>query len=229
MYEHDQFQILTRIFAFLSLRDRKEVRLTCKLWYNCSLRLSITNNEKFMFRAGSNLQDIAKVLMKPNFLQMNLRFEGLSLSLLPAHTWNVCGHRIHSLEFDDCKWNDEAIKDIIVHCVNMKRLKIDNWVYGVSIGNIFNSTRLFDELIEKNVQRTELHTFTMLNPVVHENVLEKIFTIYPCIKDFSTGSCLNLNSFTQFESLRFNLPSDPCLMKRCMEHQGLRFVQEIHY
>jgi len=193
IYEHDQFQVLTHIFAFLKLDDRKNVRLVCSSWYSCAISMSITKNEKFVFRTRFGIQDIAKFLLKPDLLVINLEFQGLPLSSLPADTWKWCGHRVQSLEFYDCRGNDETMKNIILHCVNMTSFKIDTTFCAAKFGNdkCFDAPRLMDELIRQGVKRTNLHTFEMFideDTYLPESalVLSKIFFIYPCIKHFST-------------------------------------------
>ena len=231
--------------------DRKNVRLVSRLWYDCSTCGYVTKREKFVFRTGFSIESIADVMLRrPNYSQLNLKFQGVSVKSLPIYTWQLCGQRIRTLEFYDCRWNDETIKNIIHHCENLTSFVVKTSLYEAkhNLGKILSAPHLLDGLIEKGIRRPKLHTFTMFigDGYLSKSVFRKILLIYPGIKHISTGMdslekisdhliaqsgifselIEYLSSITELHSLTVNLPTNDDWVKTLIARaeQGLRFV-----
>jgi len=203
------------------------------------MKASITKNEKFVFLSDFSTRDIAKILLKPDFPRVNLEFKELPIECLLGFTWKAWGHQVKSLKFDQCGWNDDIIKNVVLYCVNMASFKLYLWhdrAGGRNPHNSFCSPRVLDELIEEGVQRTELCTLATLimdKSVLSDSFVKKILLIYPHIQHFSAGTssygeyldlfgiekefvfptCLSL--CTQLRSLKYNFPANGSWMELC--------------
>ena len=217
------------IFASLSLKDRKNVRLTCRLWYECSVDPSITKNEKLIFGRLDSAKEIACILPKLHISVANLEFRHLMINDLSEDFWNSFGPAVHTLYFNDCYWNANTILNIIVCCDNLKNFRIKRRSSEMS----FPSPEMLDDLIAKGIRRPKLHTFTwFINEYyLPESVLQKIFIIFPNIKYFGTGAeSYDYNSYRstydeynfdecltptmQLDRLVFNMPTEGRWLKK---------------
>ena len=177
------FQVLTRIFEFLQLEDRKSVRLTCKLWNESSRRVSIVKNEKIVFRTNCGVPQIYEMLVNSNFTPMCVEFQVLRCDYFPADIWEMTGAKIRALHFHNCLLKDLTLENIIVHCVNLE--SIDIYDSGEFYDTLFSFNAL-DRLIEKNIQRPKLHTFSMSFKCksIRTDLFQKLLTVFPCIANF---------------------------------------------
>lgn len=187
---------MTRIFLYLPLKDRKNIRLACALWYHCCTRLSIVKNEKLVFRSGYSIQEITKLLTSRHYVNFNLEFQGMPVDTFPTVIWKNCGDKIISLDFHECKLSDKTIKNIIILCTNLKHFKFQTSYCAIDghIEHVFCSPKTLDELISNKIVRKSLVTFELFvdDPHLPSNIFRKIFQIYPCVKNFSTG-CLSFD------------------------------------
>lgn len=236
----DEFQILSQIFAFLSLVDRKTVRLVCRSWYACSISTNITEREKFVFRIDSMIVNVIEVMKRSNYKWLNLEFQGLVVSNIPASAWKACGERIRTLAFHSCGWQDETMKNIILYCENLRSFVVGSLLYNrwnnLDSSQIPYSPRLLKGLIRKGIQRPNLHTLSIFTDEeeLRESVLGKIFLIHPCIKHFCVRTRpyafvepdQRFSPVARLESLAYNLLTDGAWMEALVDktEQGLGFV-----
>ena len=199
-YTNNEFQVLSNVFYFMPLSDRKNVRLACRRWYHCSTRGFITENEKFVFRSAGQedmnryLEDITTCIFGSKLPLVNIEFQCIPLTNLPATTWSKCGHRIRALEFYCCGWNVQTLRDIIVHCVNLKTFAIFHHEIIDSI--TVNAARdLLRELADQGLERPQLRSFSMCTNGAEDvdNLLSDIPLVFTGIRKFRIARTMNFD------------------------------------
>ena len=92
--------------------------------------------------------------------------------ILPSTAWAKCGHWVCELKFHHCWWNEETLRDIIIHCMNLKGFAIleDSMYYwrvnySERMGHVTFTglpRNLLNGLVNRGIQRTEFNTFAVL-------------------------------------------------------------------
>ena len=193
-------EILPIIFKFLSLPDRRCVRLTCKIWNRACNHPSIIEREKFVFRPENN--DVMPLLSHCVHRCKNLRphfeFQGLSFRQLHSTWWKVCGNRLTSLVLYNCDVNSKTLESIIFYCANLCILSIR------SCEERTYSNDLLDRFIVRKIERPNLISLNLYAIDVSNEWYRKLFQIYPNIQTLSQESVVTrgmafptkLDSFT---------------------------------
>lgn len=183
-----RLQILTHIFKLLPLKDRKNIRLTCRQWNEACNHSDIIDCERFIFHFGydDDLKRIARFIVRCRTLRRDIEFLGLHLRTLPDTVWEQCGARIKSLFIRECTVNNRTIRNIILHCSNLKIFRVES---KDPKKKSFCSEYILDDLIKSKVERKNLFSFNLHSsyPISIEQY-QKILRIYPCIRTFGLGS-----------------------------------------
>lgn len=117
------FQILTEIFKFLDLRDRKSARLVCKKWNEILLQRVFRKRQVFYIPRWYNLRLVAAVLENCSYEKVALKFvlgKWDSSDSDPRYFWQTVGNKIESIYFDRCECDVESLPFIFKHCVNLE-------------------------------------------------------------------------------------------------------------
>lgn len=214
-------QILTEIFLYLELPDRKNVRSSCKSFYDACNRIPIISKEKLVLRGCYCIRDITKTLLLCQYLKLNLEFQGLLLFTLREEIWIRCGATIHSLTIHHCSVGEKVLKNVIIHCRNLKHLEM-RWHVCDSLKSMLSgleSMKPFEELIKENVIHNKLETFMVHidNKSIWASIIEKIFVIFPNLKTFGALYCCSkdhIRDDPQLDSTRpvifTSTPVDKC-------------------
>lgn len=187
------------IFAKLSSRDRKRIRLVCKLWYDASHR----KEPEFVVRNWRRLKNT-----EPPYKHIeNCGCQGLSLCFgpydaetLPTAIWEKIGTKIHTLNFTR-RIGNQIMKNVILLCDNLKTLRIDfRFQSQIGIDELFCSPETLESL---NVVRQKLETFQIcvdrnirnmyrnpfplsnVNNLKWKQIFEPFLKIYPNIVHYS--------------------------------------------
>lgn len=120
------FQILSYVFTYLTRYDKRNVRLTCSLWYRCCNHPSILNREKILVHAFN--VDYTSQMMKNldgnHIRPLNIEFQGVHLDRLPGRFWRNHGIYITRLELHKCVLSDKTAMKIIKSCTHMEHFKM---------------------------------------------------------------------------------------------------------
>ena len=130
---------------------------------------------------------------------MNLEFEDLCIDCLPVYAWISCGRRVQSLEFYDCRWSDQTIKNVVLNCVELVTFRIVtvSFIAESNLSSIFCSLKLLNDMIGKKVKRTQLRVFALcfadcyhrVSQHAIDTLLNKIFLIYPGMEYLTLKTC----------------------------------------
>lgn len=183
-----------QVFKFLPLEGRKNVRRTCRLWNEVCNHPIITKFEKFVFRTEQeDLRRLASYIVKCRKIRAHIEFQDLQVWKLSPIVWESHGERILSLHLYDCRITDSTIRNIILCCTNLTSLciQVPDFRYrdvNFVDSRVFCRELVLDELIERKIERRNLHTFQFFVPAhVPNDYFRKIFLIYLCIRTFGNG------------------------------------------
>lgn len=206
-------QILTEVFSYLELPDRKNVRLSCQSFYDACNQISIISQEKIVIRRKVDVQDITQTLLSCQYLRLDLEFEEHSLDQLPGKIWSHCGDKIYSLTFPWVSVEDEIVKNVITRCQNLKHLEV--WVCSREASyspqwmaeGVVKLMKTFEELVKQKIIHNQLECLTVYvdfncksdpsevfidDKSIWDSIIESIFVIFPKLKTLGTlCSCSN--------------------------------------
>lgn len=109
------FQILSYIFTFLPIEDRKNVRLVSQQWNECCNCPAIIRREKLVFRRAFLTHCINEFLQECQHLHPIVELHSEYLELLPGEVaWQLICEKVHSLTLtDECEVSSEMTKNIV--------------------------------------------------------------------------------------------------------------------
>lgn len=166
------FQMLLMIFKYLSVNDRKALKLVCKYWFEiCGLQ---SNDQVINCRGFYPLPDTYEFLNGVQSQLLNLTFNGV-LFTDDSSFWKINGPRIQAITFEDCQFDENIFGEIIYFCENLSHLSIKFtqlcYLSFPNLGRVSGSG-----LVRKNLQYLEICTSRSSIP---EDDLIQLFTIFP--------------------------------------------------
>lgn len=163
------------MFLFLSIKDKRNVRLTCSVWYDACNIIQIRQYEKMTIKAqlmGSEV--IFETLLKSKCKYFNIKFNDAQFSKQWASFWKVCGPRIHILKLVKCKFDKISLNEMQRSCQNLEYLVIHKCNDTLRlISNCKNR-----KIIQKNLISLKLKN----NSCLSDQCVIKLFELYPNIK-----------------------------------------------
>lgn len=178
----------------MPLVDRKNVRLTCHLWYDACNRKEVRETEKFVFHSGhvTALEKIGNRITHCNALCPNWEFQGVDFpkSLLVEglqQLWQHNRNHIRSLSIYCCGMSESAFEDIVVHSSNLTHFRASA-AYKFSFMICYSRFEaVLDRLIESKIQRRNLETLEFFVPDISREMAWKICRVFPCLRTFGLG------------------------------------------
>lgn len=113
------FQVLQKIFEFLTLSDRKNARLVCKSWFAVCNHEIFTKKEAYCIWHLNDFEMITDLLRKSGRKTLNLKFCCNRIDLSSLCFWSTCGEKIESLSFYECSFYKTMMPMILEICVNL--------------------------------------------------------------------------------------------------------------
>ena len=135
--------------------------------------------------------DAAKYFRKCELKHLEVQFSFCDLNKLPAIFWKKIGPTIYSLKLNVCQLGCKVMKNVILHCVNLKvlQVRLDDRV------DVNESFCLPSALKELNIVRRRLESFEIMGENHCKNKFEtwkQIFTalcrIFPNLVHFTSKS-----------------------------------------
>ena len=179
-------QIITLVIKHLPLSDRKNVRLTSSLLDDCSRHVSITKREKLVFPGGGTVScaAVGDLMIRTKSCCLNFEFRGRAevyINSIAFEVWKQCGERVRTVRCHETRITDLGSRVLIDIFVNCRNLEV--FILGPDHGYFGDSLKyVLDELIRLRVVRTELHTIKLYSGLIHIDLLQKLFTVFPNLK-----------------------------------------------
>lgn len=191
-------EIWSRIFEYLPVDDRKNVRLTCRRFYDIAKCASLLESEEHVFpgnvtiAAIGSLADSSRKIWNLKFVQVNLTADSGFLSFFRKQ-----GAGVRSLTFDQCPvMIPELIQFMIVNCANLRSFAMnidyerEERILSDYVLDDFNS------LCDDGIIRQHVSSFTLTVPYYFceptNAQFVNFFTIFPNIKELN----FQIDSFT---------------------------------
>lgn len=141
-------------------------RLVCKLWYSI-----LNQNGSTTISRRGKLRQAAEFLPNCRFQSLHLNFvfnpyikEELILEDMPAIVWQEVGTKIHTLEFCHVHLGSKVMKNVILHCSNLRTLTVKLEAF-----NLDSAFCLPETLENLNVVRKNLQTLEIVIDMVYRN------------------------------------------------------------
>lgn len=144
------------IFAYLRCEDRLTVRLVNRLWYKlCSRNEHIFfRGPPFAFDMNEDDPDYPEIpfehLKNYQFQRPNFHFEYHKIEDFPVTVLEKIGARVQLLSFFSCKLGVRVLKNVILHCNDLRKLSLK--------GHEFCSLHVLEEL---DTVHTKLHSLSI--------------------------------------------------------------------
>lgn len=174
-------QVLDVVFRYLSPKDRKNVRLVQKAWYE-------RNQNEYAF-----IEDPVafKHLENCGLKCWHLRIALFAECWLPRPVWEKIGTNLTSLHFQNCLIGDRLIENVISFCDNLR-------ILHVSLDPHCDSFCSAETLEGLNIVRNKLESLEIIGyPCKNfrssydfgkwKRIFEAIFRIFPNLTYFKTG------------------------------------------
>jgi len=113
-------EIWFQIFAhYLPLDDRKNIRLTCRHFYDVCNDTRIQGKEEFVFQG--DLIAVAAILSLSNCSRKvwNIKLSYVNDVRTTLAFFNKQGTFVRSLVFEECEFNHGVLKSLIEECINL--------------------------------------------------------------------------------------------------------------
>ncbi len=145
------FQVLSKVFSFLTPPERRIVKLVCNRWYDACNIVPFIREEKMVIDAFQRVSETiiisraVRILEKSKLKYFNLEFRNIGQKMVPqglecsVSFWEKCGNKVLFLHFVSCVLDEVAIKKLTTHCNNLRHLSWKDC-----------SGDLFESLISKN-------------------------------------------------------------------------------
>lgn len=177
---------MTRIFQFLPLFSRKQIRLVCKTWNEACNHPVITKHEVIAIPSPyrSVLSDVFSTLIQSKRSIINLKFKLRSRSLFydceSRNFWQQHGFKIRSLDFPEGDLEVDDIVQILKCCLNVQELRIPE-IPACTKYNIW--AKLLDNHVVFK-EMTSLYLCTEINPGRKCSTMNEAFPIiFPNVKE----------------------------------------------
>jgi len=155
----------------------------CNYWNECAAQLI----RKFLFRRGTSLNHVAKILCRTYHSQVHIIFRDLPLDLLPRNTWAQCSERAQAVDIRQCMWSPRTtLVPVIKYCTNLKSLSIRGLC---NVPKNLCPSRLLYKVQNDEEDGIQLEKLAIHNFRSEDNIVRRLFGIYPNLKHwaFSCG------------------------------------------
>lgn len=178
------FQILTKIFKNLSVRDRKAVKLVCKTWFEICNQLPSTDVELFNCLGLYQLSETYQFLNKSERKFLNLKFNHVDFNytdfINDSSFWKTNGPKIRSLIFQSCRIGNNVLVEIIRCCENLLHLVIKYTVASPdSKSTRISAAGLADGIVREKLRTLEIRTSAVS---ISDGEMLILFSMFPQIK-----------------------------------------------
>lgn len=189
--------MLGYIFKLLCLKDRKNVRLVCRNWYDACNTQTIQSKEKIYIGSlhMDELEPVIRTLFQCRRKCFNFEFCGLDFKRKPrALFWKKCGSRVQTLQLTRCKMSVHAFLCIVKYCSELQTLRLDfndlnDMQYGVkidaldsAIASYVTNASLQKLEIRSNSWQSFSHNFYWLR------LISQLFRLFPSLITFSLSN-----------------------------------------
>lgn len=179
-------EVLSKLFSYLPLEDRKNVRLSCRRFYEACNTILIQENENFLFCGNINTEAAILSLSHSESRLWNIQLYHVHLmndSIFPF--FEKQGANIRSLTLESCEIGPGILKGLIKSCITLRSVKfILGLVEVVAREQIafFNEFKALenDGIVCPNVTDFSLQT-TSLSTAMTNEIFLRFFTIFPNI------------------------------------------------
>lgn len=208
---HIPDEALTHALRFLSIEDRRKVRLVSRRLYSCASTVSITKREKFVVLGSQS--NSTEAFLNASVLRSTVEFHKLSVSELPAELWSEWDRDVRSLKFQNCTFTQRDLLNVIQGCTRLKKLEINHVDVrcGLSAEHVGDT---LENLFQSGVTRMELEeiSLTVSHPLAQE-ILRKLFLVFRSLRSLSvSGHVYSCANFT--DGGEISEPLQPTLLQR---------------
>lgn len=176
-------QVLVTIFSFLTVSDRKNVKLVCKTWVEtCNVR-SLLKDEAFTCLGVNRLSDIYQLLDRCERRFLNLKFQNVKFLANSFSFWKNNGSKIQSIYFIDCEFENNILREIIIFCENLLNLsfKYTSQCDRNGLPPIVGLEGLLrDGVVGENLDSLKIDFLDSL--WISNYTLHQLFSIFPSVK-----------------------------------------------
>ncbi|XP_054278730.1 F-box/LRR-repeat protein 14-like isoform X1 [Macrosteles quadrilineatus] len=177
-------EVIIHIMGFLQYPDRVVASQVCKIWYEASLHPKFINQEKVVIKKSPEAFSIFKNSSKSYFhlilieLEINHKLKGFWEKMLPS---------LKSLCFVNCDMYDKTFIEILLGCVNLESLVLDN------CRELFMAGRLLESAADVRAVCTVLCQLKELNlnanRYLSDALLNRLMAVIPKLESISLEGC----------------------------------------
>lgn len=166
------------IFKYLSVNERKAVRLVCKTWFGICDMPSLSDDEVISCRGCNQLSDTYDFLNRSQRRILNLKFNRIRF-VDAASFWQINGSRIRSITFNNCHVDENFMEKIIYSCDNLFHLAI-TYTSDCTDNPFFPDLA---EIAQRGIVRESLESLEIHHESIYgEERMIHIFPIFPKLK-----------------------------------------------
>lgn len=193
-------QVLAKIFEYLLVRERGNVKLVCRRW--CEIfhqTAKLLGDEKLIccdiYRSSDPSQDILGTLARSKREILDLEFHYFEFRESDSSFWEQCGRKIRALHFSECSMTSDTLLRAILDCPNLTSI---SWcVENVKTENaVFCPAETMDRLLRCRVTNANLVSLSIRCSRANglsNFILGALFALFPNIRKFAFW-------FTAFEN-----------------------------
>lgn len=159
-----------------------DARLVCRAWYE-----ELARNENMTFKTKVPRTFFRNCGMK----LLSLKFCAVNINELTGSMWEEVGCEIRSLELLCCVLGDQGLKNVILNCSNLQKLRFVLRMDDNDNADTFCSPEMLRDLnvIQRNLKSFEIHCYQKCDNITKWiKIFEVLFKIFPDVTHYSSGS-----------------------------------------
>lgn len=210
--------ILIEIFSYLLVKDRKNIRLTCRRFNETCNSFHIENTEVIALYGNADKLPASKIesLVNSTRKVWNIKFEGILLDTRILAFFGKHGAHIHSLAFHQCMPEQKVglLRDIIQSCINLRSFsfmflshldknhprrynyewssRISNYKITDDLEALWSKKLIFNDVENLSLTLRHPSRLSLPYPITNEE-FSHIFNIFPNVKNLDL--CISVRQY----------------------------------